>query len=192
MVWPILISLSVTPGAFCAAAVIAMAPLRSNEPNKIRNTARPLSPSIWRVAFRPWPNVRSRSQTADSCALTASGRAAAAPPTRLRKSRGFIPTPRRQGGGRVQKGRCPSDSGVPLAFAHETVLGGAVEFLALRAHRLRRACLAFTFFHEAVERGAGQWLAILVDCFACARFLRHGRADRQGRDDGSEDNSLHG
>src|SRR5215831_1891170 len=192
MVWPILISLSVTPGAFCAAAVIAMAPLRSNEPNKVRNTARPLSPSIWRVAFRPWRNVRSRSQTADSCALTASGRAAAAPQRRLMKSRGFIPSPRRQSGGRVQKGRCPSDSGVPLAFAHETVLSGAGELLALRAHRLWRACLPFTFFQEAVESGAGQWLAILVDCFAGARFLRHCRADRQGSDDGSEDNSLHG
>src|SRR5215813_1338932 len=192
MVWPILISLSVPPGALSAAADIAIAPLRSNEPNKLRSTAHPLSPSIWRVAFRPWRNVRSRSQTADSCALTASGRAAAAPPTRLMKSRGFIPSPRRQSGGRVQKGRCPSDSGVPLAFAHETVLGGAVEFLALRAHRLWRACFPFTFFQEAVESSAGQRLAILADRFACARFLRHGRADRQGRNHGSEDNSLHG
>src|SRR5262249_25387453 len=70
--------------------------------------------------------------------------------------------------------------------------GGAGELLALRAHRLWRACLPFTFFQEAVESSAGQWLAILVDCFAGARFLRHCRADRQGSDDGSEDNSLHG
>jgi hypothetical protein len=47
MVWPILISRSVTPGAFSAAAAIAMAPLTSKQPNKIRNTARLLSPSIW-------------------------------------------------------------------------------------------------------------------------------------------------
>src|SRR5262249_29522558 len=121
-----------------------------------------------------------------------SGHAAAAPPRRLMKSRGFIASPRRRSERRVRKGRCPNHSGVPLAFAHETVLGGAVEFLALRATRLRRARLPFTFFQEAVESGAGQWLAILVDCFARARFLRHCRADRQGRNHGSEDNSLHG
>jgi len=38
MVWPILISLSVTPGAFWAVAGIAIAPLRSKQPDKIRNT----------------------------------------------------------------------------------------------------------------------------------------------------------
>src|SRR5262249_6995373 len=145
----------------------------SNEPNKIRRTA------------------RSRSQTAGSRAPAASGQAAAAPPRRLMKSRGFIPSPRRQSGGRVREGRCPA-SGVPLAFSHETGLGCAVELLAPRAHRFWRAGLPFTFFQEAVERGAGQWLAILVDCFACARFLRDCRADRQGRNHGSEDNSLHG
>src|SRR5260370_28012867 len=32
MVWPILISLSVTPGAFSAAADLAMAPLTSRQP----------------------------------------------------------------------------------------------------------------------------------------------------------------
>src|SRR5215831_8312182 len=197
MVWPILISLSVTPGAFSAAADIAMAPLARKQANKIRNTARPLSPSIWPVAFKPWRNVRRRSHTAGFRALAASGHAtsghaAAAPPRRLMKSRGFIASPRRRSERRVRKGRCPNHSGVPLAFAHETVLSGAVEFLALRAHRLRRARLPFTFFQEAVESGAGQWLAILVDCFACARFLRHCRADRQGRNHGSEDNSLHG
>jgi hypothetical protein len=36
-----LISRSVTPGAFCAAAAIAIAPLSSKQPNKIRNIARP-------------------------------------------------------------------------------------------------------------------------------------------------------
>src|SRR6266404_3848701 len=51
MVWPILISRSVTPGAFSAAAAIAIAPLKSKQPNKIRNTARLLSPSIWPVAL---------------------------------------------------------------------------------------------------------------------------------------------
>jgi len=35
MVWPILISLPVTPGAFSAAAAIAIAPLKSKQPNKI-------------------------------------------------------------------------------------------------------------------------------------------------------------
>src|SRR5262249_11958710 len=154
---------------------------------------------VWRggVACKPWRNVRRRSHTAGFRALAASGHAtsghaAAAPPRRLMKSRGFIASPRRRSERRVRKGRCPNHSGVPLAFAHETVLSGAVEFLALRAHRLRRARLPFTFFQEAVESGAGQWLAILVDCFACARFLRHCRADRQGRNHGSEDNSLHG
>src|SRR5215831_3451814 len=191
MVWPILISLSVTPGAFSAAAGIAMAPLRSNAPNKLRSTAHPLSPSTWRVAFRPWRNVRSRSRTADSRAPAAIASAATGPRRRMSLRR-FIRSPRRRSDGRVRKGRCPNHSGVPLAFAHETVLGGAVELLALRAHRLWRACLPFTFFQKAVESGAGQWLAILVDCFACARFLRHCRADRQGRNDGSEDNSLHG
>src|SRR6266508_5466418 len=41
MVWPILISPSVTPGAFCAAAGIAIAPPSSKQPNKIRSIARP-------------------------------------------------------------------------------------------------------------------------------------------------------
>src|SRR5262249_52574925 len=174
MVWPILISLSVTPGAFCAAADIAIAPLSSKQPNKIRNTA------------------RSRSRTAGCCALTASGQPAAAPPTPLMKFHRFIPSPRRQSGGRGREGRWPHASALPLALFHLTVLGGAGELLALRAHRLWRACFPFTFFQEAVERSAGQWLAILVDCFACAGFLRHGRADRQGGNDGSEDNPLHG
>jgi hypothetical protein len=40
MVWPILISVSVTPGAFSAAAGIAMAPPSSKQPNKIRSIAR--------------------------------------------------------------------------------------------------------------------------------------------------------
>src|SRR6516162_4069814 len=40
MVWPILISVSVTPGAFSAAADIAIAPL-SKLPNKIRNISHP-------------------------------------------------------------------------------------------------------------------------------------------------------
>src|SRR6516225_6403221 len=191
MVWPILISLSVTPGAFCAAADIAMAPLASKQPNKIRSTARPHSPWIRRVALRPWRNVGGRSHTAGCWALTPGGQATAAP-TRLMKSWRFIRSPRRRSDARVRKGRRPNHSGVPLAFLHETVLGGAGEFLALRAHRLWRACFPFTFFQEAVERSAGQRLAILADRFACARFLRHGRADRQGRDDGSEDNSLHG
>src|SRR5215831_15301970 len=186
MVWPILISLSVTPGAFCAAADIAIAPLSSKQPNKIRNTARPLSPWIRRVALRRWRNVRGR------CALTPRGQATAAAARRLMKPWRFIRSPRRRSDARVRKGRRPNHSGVPLAFLHETVLGGAGEFLALRAHRLRRACFPFTFFQEAVERSAGQRLAILADRFTCARFLRHGRADRQGRDDGSEDNSLHG
>src|SRR6516165_7483622 len=65
----------------------------------------------------------------------------------------IIRSPRRRSDGRVRKGRCPNHSGVPLAFAHETVLGGAVELLALRAHRLWRACLPFTFFQKA-ERAA--------------------------------------
>src|SRR5262249_38641370 len=39
------------PGAFSAAAAIAIAPLKSKQPNKIRNTARLLSPSIWPVAL---------------------------------------------------------------------------------------------------------------------------------------------
>src|SRR5262249_32512461 len=138
------------------------------------------------VALRPWRNVRGR------CALTPDGQATAAPSRKLMKSRRFIRSPRRRSDARVWKGRCPNHSGVTLAFLHETVLGGTVEFLALRAHRLWRACFPFTFFQEAVESSAGQRLAILADRFACARFLRHGRADRQGRNHGSEDNSLHG
>src|SRR5262245_55684140 len=192
MVWPILISLSVTPGAFCAAADIAIAPLTSKQPNKIRNTARPLSPWIRRVALRPWRNACGRSYTAGCCALTSGGQATAAPSRTLMKSRRFIRSPRRRSDARMRKGRRPNHSGVPLTFLHETVLGGAREFLALRAHRLWRACFPFTFFQEAVESSAGQRLAILADRFACARFLRHGRADRQGRNHGSEDNSLHG
>src|SRR3954452_17732349 len=43
MVWPILISRSVTPGAFWAAADSAMAPLRSRLPNKRGNTPLPAS-----------------------------------------------------------------------------------------------------------------------------------------------------
>src|SRR5262245_3357642 len=191
MVWPILISLSVTPGAFSAAADIAMAPLSSKQPTKIRDTARPLPPSIWPVAVRPWWNVRGGSQTAGSCALTAIASAATGPRHRMSLRR-FIRSPRRRSDGRVRKGRSPDHSGVPLAFLHEAVLGGAVEFLAFRAHRLWRACIPFTFFQEAVESSASQWLAILVDRFAGAGFLRHGRADRQGRNHGSEDNSLHG
>src|SRR5262245_40975133 len=192
MVWPILISLSVTPGVFCAAADIAMAPLASKQPNKIRNTARPLSPWIRRVALRPWRNVGGRSHAAGCCALTPGGQATAASSRRLMESRRFIRSPQRRSDGRAWKGRRPNHSGVPLAFLHETVLGGAGQFLALRAHRLWRACFPFTFFQEAVERSADQRLAILADRFACAGFLRHGRADRQGRNQGSEDDSLHG
>src|SRR6516165_4627881 len=63
MVWPILISASVTPGAFSAAADIAMAPLASKQPNKIR---------------RQWRNAgSSRPQTAGCCAPAASGQAVA-------------------------------------------------------------------------------------------------------------------
>src|SRR5262249_38055544 len=112
------------------------------------------------------------------------------------KSRRFIRSPRRRSDARVWKGRCPNHSGVTLAFLHETVLGGTVEFLALRAHRLWRACFPFTFFQEAVESSAGQRLSILLDLvaarFGCARFLRLGRAALQGRNHGREDNSLHG
>src|SRR5262245_58806677 len=152
MVWPILISLSVTPGAFCAAADIAIAPLSSKQPNKIRNTVRPLLPWMRRVALRPMRAVCGRSHAAGCCALIPGGQAIAAPSRRLMKSRRFIRSPRRRSDGRVWKGRCPNHSGIPLAFLHETVLGGAGEFLALRAHRLWRACLPFTFFQEAVER----------------------------------------
>jgi hypothetical protein len=64
MVWPILISRSVTPGAFSAAAAIAIAPLKSKQPNKIRNTARLLSPSIWPVAFtRPKRHIQPACRT---------------------------------------------------------------------------------------------------------------------------------
>src|SRR5262249_23142654 len=186
MVWPILISLSVTPGAFCAAADIAMAPLASKQPNKIRNTARPLSHWIRRVASRRWRNVRG------CCALTPGGQATAAASRRLMKSRRFIRSPLRRSDARVRKGRRPNHSGIPLAFLHGTVLCRAREVLALPAHRLWRACFPFTFFQEAVESSAGQRLAILADRFAGAGLLRHGRADRQGRNDGSKDNPLHG
>jgi hypothetical protein len=73
------------------------------------------------------------------------------------------------------------DSGVPFTFLHETVLCGARELLAFRAHSLWLTCLPFALFQEAVERGASQGLAILVNRFGCARFLRHCRAERQGR-----------
>jgi len=86
MVWPILISASVTPGAFSAAADIDMAPLASKQPNKIRNTARPLSPSMWPVVLRQWRNAgSSRPQTAGCCAPAASGQAVA-PLTPLRSA----------------------------------------------------------------------------------------------------------
>src|SRR5262249_2692540 len=90
------------------------------------------------------------------------------------------------------RGACLNDSGVLLTLPHETVLGGAGELLTLRTHNLWRACLPFTFFEEAVGRRASQGLAILATRFACARFLRHYRADRQGRNHCSEENSLHG
>src|SRR5262249_54747778 len=183
--------LSAPPGAFCAAADIAIATLSSKQPNKIRNTARLLSPWIRRVALGPWRNAGGRSHTAGCCALTPGGQATAAS-RRLMKSWRFIRSPRRGSDARVRKGRRPNHSGVPLTFLHETVLGGAGEFLALRAPRLWRACFPFTFFQEAVESSARQRLAILADRFACAGFLRHGRADRQGRNDGSEDNPPHG
>src|SRR5215470_5856619 len=88
--------------------------------------------------------------------------------------------------------RTSVDSGVPLTFLHETVLGGAGELLALCAHRLRRTCFPFAFFQKAGERSASQRLAILTNRFACASLFRHCGADRQGRDDGSEEDSLHG
>src|SRR5262249_59678672 len=143
MVWPILISLSVTPGALSAAADIAIAPLRSNEPNKLRSTAHPLSPSIWRVAFRPWRNVRSRSQTADSCALTAIASAATGPRRRMSLRR-FIRSPRRQSGGRGGHGRRSNHSSVPLPFLLEAVLLRAGGRLALPPHRPWPPCLPLT------------------------------------------------
>jgi hypothetical protein len=83
-------------------------------------------------------------------------------------------------------------SGVPGTFPHETVLGGTREFLAFRAHRFRQACLPFAFLEEAVERSASQRLAVLANRFACARFLRHCRAHRQGHNHSSDENSSHG
>jgi hypothetical protein len=82
--------------------------------------------------------------------------------------------------GRTALGRSPclNNSGVLLTFLHETVLGGTGELLALGAHRLWLTCLPFAFFQEAVERSASQRLAVLINPFACARFLRHCRADR--------------
>jgi hypothetical protein len=85
-----------------------------------------------------------------------------------------------------------NDSGVPRTFPHETVLGRAIEFLAFRTYRLRQACLPFAFFQEAIERSAGQRLTILANPFACARFLRQCRPDRQGHNHGSEENWFHG
>ena len=85
-----------------------------------------------------------------------------------------------------------NDSGVPRTFPHETVLGRARELLAFHAHRLWQACLPLAFFEEAVERGTCQWLAVLANGFACARFLRNCRADRQDRNYDSEENSFHG
>jgi hypothetical protein len=91
-----------------------------------------------------------------------------------------------------RKGPCLNDSGVPRTFPHETVLSRAREFLAFRAHRLWQACLPLAFFEEAVERGTSQLLAVLANGFACARFLRNCRADRQGRNYDGEENSFHG
>ena len=99
-----------------------MAPLRSNEPNKIRSTARPLSPSIWRVAFGPWRNDCGRSRTAGCPALTATGRVAAAPPSSVISSRRFTAGPSRAGpkdstasvgvgdrcNAELRSGQCPS------------------------------------------------------------------------------------
>ena len=91
-----------------------------------------------------------------------------------------------------RKGPCLNDSGVPRTFPHETVLSRAREFLAFRAHRLWQACFPLAFFEEAGERGPSQWLTVLANRFACARFLSNCRANRQGRNYDSEENSFHG
>src|SRR5262249_6300119 len=84
------------------------------------------------------------------------------------------------------------DSGVPFTLLHETVLCSARELLAFRAHRLWLTCLPFALFQEAVERGASEGLAILVNRFACACFLRHCRDEPQGRNHSSKQDSFHG
>jgi hypothetical protein len=65
--------------------------------------------------------------------------------------------------------------------APESFLPSALTAFGSHASRL---------FQEAVERGASQGLAILVNRFGCARFLRHCRAERQGRNHSSNKNQI--
>ena len=80
----------------------------------------------------------------------------------------------------------------PHALRHEALLGRTVKRFAFRTHRFASTGVPFALFQEAVERGASQGLAILVNRFGCARFLRHCRAERQGRNHSSKKDSFHG
>src|SRR5262245_23843387 len=143
MVWPILISLSVTPGAFCAAADIAMAPLSSNEPNNIRNTA------------------RSRSRTAGCCALTASCELAAAPPTRLTKSHRFIPSPRRQSGGAGGRGAVPTTQASLSHFFMKLFLAAPESFLPSELTAFGAHASRLHFFRKLLSAAPASGLPFL-------------------------------
>src|SRR5579862_4139085 len=65
---------------------------------------------------------------------------------------------------------------IPLALRQKTILGRAVQWLALGADCLAFAGVLLAFLHEAVFGGAVQRLALGADCLAFAG-LRHGRAD---------------
>src|SRR5262245_10298752 len=143
MVWPILISLSVTPGAFCAAADIAMAPLSSNEPNNIRNTA------------------RSRSRTAGCCALTASCELAAAPPTRLTKSHRFIPSPRRQSGGAGGRPAVPTTQASLSHFFMKLFLAAPESFLPSELTAFGAHASRLHFFRKLLRAAPASGLPFL-------------------------------
>ena len=69
-----------------------------------------------------------------------------------------------------------SQLGIPLTLRHKTILGRAMQWLALGADRLGFAGVLLAFLHEAVFGGAVQRLAGRADRLAFAG-LRHGRAD---------------
>src|ERR1700738_739213 len=70
--------------------------------------------------------------------------------------------------------------------APESFLPSALTALGKHASRLH-------FLRKLLSAAPASGLPFfLVDCFACARFVRHRRADRQGRNHDSEENLFHG
>src|SRR5262249_41861816 len=77
------------------------------------------------------------------------------------KSRRFIRSPRRRSDARVWKGRCPNHSGVTLAFLHETVLGGTVEFLASALTAFGAHASRLHFFRKLLRAAPASGLPFL-------------------------------